>query len=203
MKKVKKEKMSTKFSKVILASSSTVRIEMLNKYFENVDKVSHKIDEEKYKTPGKKPEEIALTIAKKKALSVVEDFDNDMIIASDQILVCENKIISKPKTLEAAKQKLLFLRNKMHKLYSSVYVIQKQELYFQQVKEASLFFANVPQRAIESYIKANMKTVMNTVGSYKIEENTRYKFIRIISGDLETIKGFPLKDLIEKIRYEK
>ena len=203
MKKVKKEKMSTKFSKVILASSSTVRIEMLNKYFENVDKVSHKIDEEKYKTPGKKPEEIALTIAKKKALSVVEDFDNDMIIASDQILVCENKIISKPKTLEAAKQKLLFLRNKMHKLYSSVYVIQKQELYFQQVKEASLFFANVPQRAIESYIKANMKTVMNTVGSYKIEENTRYKFIRIINGDLETIKGFPLKDLIEKIRYEK
>ena len=126
-----------------------------------------------------------------------------MIIASDQILVCENKIISKPKTLEAAKQKLLFLRNKMHKLYSSVYVIQKQELYFQQVKEASLFFANVPQRAIESYIKANMKTVMNTVGSYKIEENTRYKFIRIINGDLETIKGFPLKDLIEKIRYEK
>ena len=203
MKKVKKEKMSTKFSKVILASSSTVRIEMLNKYFENVDKVSHKIDEEKYKTPGKKPEEIALTIAKKKALSVVEDFDNDMIIASDQILVCENKIISKPKTLEAAKQKLLFLRNKMHKLYSSIYVIQKQELYFQQVKEASLFFANVPQRAIESYIKANMKTVMNTVGSYKIEENTRYKFIRIINGDLETIKGFPLKDLIEKIRYEK
>ena len=195
--------MPTKFSKVILASSSTIRIEMLHKYFQNVDKVSHKIDEEKYKTPGKKPEEIALTIAKKKALSVVEDFDNDMIIASDQILVCENKIISKPKTLEAAKQKLLFLRNKMHKLYSSVYVIQKQELYFQQVKEASLFFANVPQRAIESYIKANMKTVMNTVGSYKIEENTRYKFIRIINGDLETIKGFPLKDLIEKIRYEK
>ena len=194
--------MSTKFSKVILASSSTTRVEMLNKYFENVQKVSHKIDEEKYKTPGKKPQEIVLTIAKKKALSVVEDFD-DMIVPSDQILVCENKIISKPKTLEEAKKKLLFLRNKMHKLYSSVYVMQKQELYFQQVKEASLFFANRTQQNIESYMKSNMKTVMNTVGSYKIEENSRYKFIRIIKGDLETIKGFPLKDLIEKIRHEK
>tara|TARA_B100000242_G_C42920716_1_gene426915 strand:- start:71 stop:754 length:684 start_codon:yes stop_codon:yes gene_type:complete len=203
MSEVNKEKMSTKFNRVILASSSVIRIEMLNKYFENVKKVSHRIDEEKFKTPGKKPEVIALTIAKKKALSVLDDFDDDMIVASDQILVCENKIISKPKTLEAAKKKLLFLRNKTHKLYSSIYVVQKQKFYFQQVKEASLFFANLSQRDIESYVMANMKTVMNTVGSYKIEENFRYKFIRIIKGDLETIKGFPLKDLIEKIRHEK
>ena len=126
-----------------------------------------------------------------------------MIIASDQILLCENKVISKPKTLEEAKQKLLFLRNKTHKLYSSIYVIQNQKLYFQQVKKATLFFANITQKEIEAYVKNNTKTVLTTVGSYKIEENTKYKFIKIIDGDIETILGFPVKDLMKKIKNEK
>ena len=192
----------TRFPKVILASRSETRNQMLNKYFENVVTISHKVNEDKFKISQKNPEEVVLKIAKEKALSVVEDFREEMIIASDQILVCENKILSKPKTLEAAKEKLLFLKNKIHKLYSSVYVMYKQKFYFQKVKVASLFFANLSQREIESYIKANKKTVLTTVGSYKIEENVKYKFIRIINGDIETILGFPIKDLIEKIKNE-
>ncbi len=203
MNEVNKENMPTKFNRVILASSSEIRIKILNKYFSKVEKVSHKIDEKKFKTPGKKPEEIVLTIARKKALSVIEDYSDDIVIASDQILVCENKILSKPKTLEAAKKKLLFLRNKTHQLYSSIYVMKKRRFYFQQVKKASIFVKNLSQRDIESYVKTNHKTVINTVGSYKIEENPRYKFIRVINGDLETILGFPIKDLIEKIKHEK
>lgn len=196
-------KLYTKKKKVILASSSEVRNKMLNKYFSNVVRVSHKIEEEKFKIQKKKPEEIVLNIAKEKALSVVKDFGNEMIIASDQILICENKIWSKPKTLEAAKEKLLFLKNKIHKLFSSIYVIQNQKLYFQQVKAASLFFSNISQKDIETYIRVNKKTVLTTVGSYKIEENAKYNFIRIVKGDIETILGFPIKDLIEKIRHEK
>ena len=192
----------TKFTKVILASGSEIRNEMLNKYFANVLRTSHKVDEEKFKISKKTPENIVLKIAKEKALSVVEDFGDEMIIASDQILVCENKIWSKPKTLQAARKKLLFLKNKTHKLYSSIYVVYKQKFYFQQVKVASMFFANLTQDEIESYIIANKKTVLTTVGSYKIEENAKYKFISIIKGDVETILGFPIKDLIEKIKNE-
>ena len=97
---------------------------MLNQYFSNVINVPHKVEEEKYKTRKRKPEEIVLRIAKEKALSVLETHPNEIIIASDQILVCENKVMSKPKNLEEATKKLVFLRNKTHKLYSSIYVIQ-------------------------------------------------------------------------------
>ncbi|GIR25395.1 MAG: Maf-like protein [Alphaproteobacteria bacterium] len=199
----KKQEKYTKLSKVILASSSEVRKKMLNKYFSTVINVPHKADEEKYKKQKKNPEEIVLRIAKEKALSVLENYPNEIIIASDQILVCENKVLSKPKSLEEATKKLLFLRNKTHKLYSSIYVIQKGKFYFQQVKEASLFFANISQNDIELYVKNNKKTVLTTVGSYKIEENSKYKFLSIIDGDLETILGFPIKDLIKKIKHEK
>ena len=198
----KKEKY-TNFQKVILASSSEVRNKMMSKYFSEVLSVPHKIEEEKYKKRKRSPEEIVLKIAKEKALSVLVDYPKEFIIASDQILVCENKVLSKPKSLEEATKQLLFLRNKTHKLYSSIYVIQKGKFYFQQVKMASLFFANVSRSDIELYVKNNKKTALTTVGSYKIEENSKYKFLSIIDGDLETILGFPIKDLIKKTKHEK
>ena len=198
-----KQQKYTKLSKVILASSSEVRKIMLKQYFSKVINVPHKAEEEKYKKQKKKPEEIVLRIAKEKALSVLKDYPNETIIASDQILVFEDKVFSKPKSLEEATKKLLLLRNKTHKLYSSIYVIQKGKLYYQQVKEASLFFANISQNDIELYVKNNKKTVLTTVGSYKIEENSKYKFLRIIEGDRETVIGFPIQDLIKKIKNEK
>ena len=198
-----KKKKYTKFAKVILASSSEVRNKMLNKYFAEVINVPHNADEEKYKKQKTNPEEIAVRIAKEKALSVLENYPDEIIIASDQILVCENKVFSKPKSLAEATNKLLFLRNKAHKLYSSIYVVQKGKFYFQQVKVALLFFANITRNDIELYVKNNKKTVLTTVGSYKIEENSKYKFLSIIEGDLETILGFPIKDYINKIKHEK
>ena len=198
-----KQEKYTKLSKVILASSSEVRKIMLEQYFSEVINVPHKAEEEKYKNQKKKPAEIVLRIAKEKAMSVLEDYPNETIIASDQILVFENQVLSKPKSLKEATKKLLSLRNKTHKLHSSIYVLQKGKLYFQQVKEASLFFANISQNDVELYVKNNKKTVLTTVGSYKIEENSKYKFLRIIEGDRETILGFPIEDLIKKIKNEK
>ena len=197
-----KEEKYTRFTKVILASSSEVRNKKLRQHFSDVINISHNIDEDKYKRPKKNPEEVVLRIAKEKALSVLNNYPKENIIASDQILVCENKVISKPKSLEEATKKLIFLRNKAHKLYSSIYAIQNGKFYFQQVKVASLFFANISQNDIELYVKNNKKTVLTTVGSYKIEENSKHKFLSIVDGDLETILGFPIKDLIKKIKHE-
>ena len=198
-----KQEKHTKLSKVILASSSETRKIMLNQYFSEVINIPHNAEEAKYKKQKKNPEEIVLRIAKEKALSVLKDYPNETIIASDQILVFENNVLSKPKSVEDATKKLLLLRDKTHKLHSSIYVIKNGKLYFQQVKEASLFFANISQNDIELYVKNNKKTVLTTVGSYKIEENSKYKFLRIIEGDQETILGFPIQDLIKKIKNEK
>lgn len=203
MHKVNNDELCTKFSRVILASQSETRIEMMKEHFTEVICVSHKAEEESYKCQKKKPEQIVLEIAKEKVLSVVKDFPQEMVIAADQILVCGEKIISKPKNLEAAKKKLIFLKNKTHKLYSSIYVMLKKKFYFKQVKKASVYFSNISQKVIEDYVESNKKTVLTTVGSYKIEENSKHKFISKINGDLETVLGFPINDLIEKIKHEK
>ena len=61
------------------------------------------------------------------------------------------------------------------------------------------FFKTITEQQLDTYLNENNKTALTTVGSYKIEDNEKYKFIKIISGDIETIKGFPLKNFLEKM----
>ena len=47
------------------------------------------------------------------------------------------------------------------------------------------------------------KEVLKSVGSYRIEDNSKYNFLKILKGDYETIIGFPLKNFIKKFMKEK
>ena len=98
---------------------------------------------------------------------------------------------------------MLRISGKEHTLLSSVYVIKRKRHYFNEVKKARIFFKLLTEDEIEEYVEKNKKTVLSTVGSYKIEDNQKYNFVKILSGDMETILGFPVKSLIEKINQEK
>ena len=69
---------------------------------------------------------------------------------------------------------------------------------FEETKEAEIFFRNVSQVRIEEYLRKNKKDVLMSVGSYRIEDNKKYNFLKILKGDHETIIGFPLKNLKSK-----
>ena len=45
----------------------------------------------------------------------------------------------------------------------------------------------------------NKTAALSSVGSYKIEDNKKFNFLKIKSGDLETILGFPIESFIEKV----
>ena len=55
---------------------------------------------------------------------------------------------------------------------------------------------------IENYVEKNPLAVFNSVGSYKIEDNHKHNFVKIITGDRETILGFPLKGFLRKLLDE-
>lgn len=192
-------KLSTKYQQIILASSSQARIEYLERQKINFLIRPHKIDESFIKNKKLPFTKIVETLAKLKAQSVIENED-ELIIGSDQILVCENKLINKPKTINEAKQKLIFLRNKKHKLISSVVVINRNDIVFKETKEAILQMNNISDNDIDIYLAKNKQTALSCVGSYKIEENNKYNFLEVIEGDLETIIGFPASKFIERIK---
>ena len=87
-------KLYTENEHVILASSSKTRINYLKKYFEKVKAVKHKVDEMKIKRENVNLsfEDLVKLLAKKKAQSIMKDYPQNIIIGSDQLLVCEGKL---------------------------------------------------------------------------------------------------------------
>ena len=88
---------------------------------------------------------------------------------------------------------------KTHTLISAIFVKKDGAEFFKEVKKGNTFYFNkLKVEVLDKYIKENKETVLNTVGSYKIEDNQKYNFIKIIEGEFETILGFPLKNFWRK-----
>ena len=193
-----------KSPQIILASSSKTRIKMLSKHFKNIIIVKHDVDEDKFKRESKNldPESLVRKLAKLKAESILSKHTNKLIISADQILVCKNKILSKPCSLNEAFKNLNFLSGKDHFLYSATYVINKKIFFYEELKHAKLYFKEKSKKILKNYLNQNKNTVLSSVGAYKIEENNKYGFIDIKEGDLETILGFPLSGFLEKFKNE-
>ncbi len=201
----KKVKLITKSQQFVLASSSQTRIRIAMEIFQNIKTVKHKIDEESEKQKNKKKSarKQAEILARKKVESIKNDFPNQIIIASDQILECGGKVISKPKNMKEAARNIAYLTGKNHKLYSAICVFDQQKLFFQESKMAEIHFKKISQKEINGYLYKNKETALNSVGSYKIEDNYKYNFMQVISGDLETITGFPLNNFLTQLGNKK
>jgi septum formation protein len=193
-----KSNLLTKDQQIILASSSSTRIKQIKKHFKNVLITKHLINENEIKKKYKSSNLVCL-LAQKKAESIKDLYPKKIIIGSDQILICQNKEINKPKNINEAKKNMLYLRNKYHTLLSAIYVLNNNKFYYKEKKTAKLFFKNISEHQIDNYLHKNKETALSSIGSYKIEDNDKYNFIKIINGDLETILGFPVKKFISKI----
>ena len=197
-----KVKQVTKNKQFVLASSSQTRILIAKQIFENIKVVKHNFNEEKERGGNPDHTKTALLLAKGKACSVAKQYPKDIVIGSDQILICNNKLINKVKSKQQAKKKLEFLSGKKHTLWSAIYVINEQKKFYEQIKKAVLKFKILTNEEIENYIEKNPLAVFNSVGSYKIEDNHKHNFVKIITGDRETILGFPLKGFLRKLLDE-
>ena len=181
----------------VLASSSQTRIKLMNKFAKDFIAVNHSVNEAEFKELNLPPEECVQTIAHAKAQSVQHIYPKLKIIGCDQILICRNKLFSKPNTEKEAIKNLMELQNNVHTLFTSLVIIQNQEIYYEITKVAKLFFKSTSKSKIEKYVKQNKSIVFSSVGSYKIEENDKFKLVEILSGDKETIIGFPFNEFLK------
>ncbi|MAH78557.1 MAG: hypothetical protein CBE14_002155 [Rickettsiales bacterium TMED254] len=205
MNKKEKTNLLTSNPEVILASNSKTRQNILNLYKIKYKAVKHLTNETCIKNTllkeKKTPTFISLELAKNKAESLKHKYTNSIIIGSDQVLVCQKKIYDKASSSEEAINKLMELQGKKHTLISSIYIIKKEIFLWSCTKKATLFFYPLEKKRIQEYVLKNQKTVFSSVGCYKIEQNEKYNFIKIIDGEDETIKGFPIKNFIKKFKY--
>ena len=203
--KIKKTNLITNNQQVVLASLSKTRQIEIKKYFKDVILTKHNVDEKKEKKKHNQlnAKDLAYHLARLKAISVSAKYKDKFVIGCDQTLECNARILSKPKTLIKAKKNLKELSGKKHNLYTCIYVLKDLREYFVEETSAELSFRKTSDDEINHYVEKNRVTAINCVGSYKIEENKKYKFIKILKGEKESIIGFPLTKFLKKIGKKK
>ena len=182
-------------NKIILASQSPRRKQLLEWAEIPFEVVVQESDE--HFPPGLTPEEIAIYIARNKALTVQQKRnDGEIILAADTIVVLNDNIIGKPVHREEAITILLALSGEKHKVITGV-VIRKddQEISFADTTEVE--FHDLTTEQIEFYV--DKYKPYDKAGAYAIQEWIGVIGIKSVNGDFYNVMGLPVSRVVREL----
>lgn len=176
--------------RIILASSSPRRIELLRRFIPNIEVVKP-IWETKILSDD--PAEIAYLTALEKARAVAGKFTEGLVIGADTIVVVDNIVLGKPRDASVAKEHLRRLSGRVHRVITGVAVIDAssgREIYDYEVTEVK--FRELSEEEIELYVASGEP--LDKAGAYGIQDLGGL-FVEWIRGDFYNVVGLPLHKL--------
>ena len=191
-----KESENKMVGKIILASSSPRRADILKKH--NIEfKIIPSPYVEDHSTTDFSYDFIE-NLAYNKAKAVVP-FVNEqsLIVGADTIVVLDGKILGKPNGYDGAFEMLKNLSGKTHHVVTAIVVMDSDtQNYKKQSTTSEVTFENLTDEQIKYYID-NFKP-FDKAGSYGIQEMPK-GYIKSYTGDLENIIGISSKTLLKMI----
>ena len=186
--------------KIILASKSKVRKEILDKHGLNCEVQPSNVDEDIVKESLEKqdasPEEVSKNLAELKANKVSQKFPEKYVIGADSVIDLEGKVISKPTDRNQALDILKSLNGKTHHLISSVCISRGGRMIWNYIDKAALTMKNMTDKEMKEYLlKINDEALYN-YNVYQIEGLGRSLFLKI-EGNENTIMGLPVEKIKE------
>ena len=187
-------------NKIILASKSKVRKEILDKHNIHSQVEPSNVDEDLVKESLLKekasPSIISKNLAELKANKVSLKLTNQMVLGADSVIDLEGELISKPENRKEAFTILKKLNGKKHHLVSSVCISKNGTMIWNYTDKASLTMKNFSDRDLELYLKKITDKALYSYNVYQIEGEGRNLFENI-EGDEDTIMGLPIKKIKE------
>lgn len=186
--------------KIILASNSPRRKELLNQILDKFEVIKSDFNEDDIKE--KNPENLVKMLSLKKAEAVFDKFkDNELlVIGGDTLVYFDGQVLGKPKNEEDAYRTLKRLQNNKNEVYSAFTIILKKNNEI--IKETSLSKSIVTMRSMsDEQIKQYIKTrePMDKAGSYAVQ-GIGSKFIENIEGSYSSVVGLDVEKLKELLR---
>jgi septum formation protein len=187
----------------ILASKSASRQKLLKNAGLIFKTAPANIDENAIKLEmlenGSLVRDIVERLASEKALKLSKENPNQYILGGDQILTCEGQLFNKARTVEEAKEHLLFFRGKTHTLTTSIVLAKENKIVWGYTSEPKLTMRNYSDSFLNGYVSIAGDALLCSVGCYYLEENGIQLFSEI-KGDYYDILGLPLLPLMKILR---
>jgi septum formation protein len=195
----------TSRERLILASKSASRRQMLASAGLAFDVEAAEIDERALEADflarGEAPEDLALALARAKALEVSNRRPGALCLGADQTLSLEGRLIHKSTTSEEAARTLAALSGRRHRLTAAFALARNGSVVGEDVDSAVLAMRALDARAIALYLANAGTAVLASVGVYQIEGLGVHLF-ESIEGDHTTILGLPMLKLLACLRGE-
>ena len=189
-------------NKIILASKSKVRKDILDKNDIKCVVVPSNVDEDPVKESLLKEqassEIISKNLAELKANKVSMKKTDEIVLGADSVIDLEGELISKPENREEAMQILRKLNGKSHFLISSVCISKNGSMIWNYTDKAKLTMKNLSDDELKDYLSKITDDVLYAYNVYQIEGLGRNLFASI-EGNEDTIMGLPVQKIKEYI----
>ena len=170
---------------LILASASPRRKELLGLFKIPFTIRVADIDETMDNT--KSPFDEVARVSRLKALAV-ERQEKDIVIAADTIVVCEDRVLGKPKDAAEAEEMLSALSGRDHQVMTGCTVLRGETVKtFTEVTD--LHFRELSRKEIENYVASGEP--MDKAGAYGIQGGAALFCERMV-GDYYNVMGLPV-----------
>ena len=189
--------------KIILASKSNVRKQILNKNDITIQVEPSNVDEDIIKKSLLKekatPTIISKNLAELKANKVSQKNLDKLVLGADSVIDLEGQIISKPENREEALNILKRLNGKKHNLISSVCISKNGSMIWHHTDKATLTMKEFSDEDLKNYLSKISDEALYAYNVYQVEGEGRRLFSNI-EGDESTIMGLPIKKIKEYLK---
>jgi septum formation protein len=186
--------------KLILASKSKVRKEILDKNNISAEVQPSSVDEDPIKqsllNENASPEIISKNLAELKASKVSQKNFDVLVLGADSVIDLNGELISKPQNREEALGILKKLNGKKHNLVSSVCISKNGSMIWNHTDKATLTMKKFSDKELEEYLSKISDESLYAYNVYQIEGEGKNLFLKI-DGDKNTIMGLPIEKIQE------
>jgi len=176
--------------KIILASASPRRKELLKKIVKSFQVVTSGVDEGGLKITS--PLSFVRQAAIAKASAVARQHQDAIVIGADTIVLLGKKILGKPKNKQAAIAMLKSLAGKTHKVVTAIAVIFPGQKVISALDITRIKTKKISEQDILAYVESGRP--LDKAGAYGIQEIEEL-FIEKIEGDYDNVVGLPVYKL--------
>ena len=189
--------------KIILASKSGVRKQILDKYNIDNEVIISNVDEDEVKqsllAEGANPLSISKNLAELKSIKVSNQQPDRLVLGADSVISLNEELINKPGSREEAFKILKKLNNSKHYLISSVCISKNGSMIWNHTDSSELKMKNLKDEELLEYLNKIKTKILLAYGVYQIEADGLELF-EYLKGDRDSIMGLPVREIISYIK---